>query len=72
MNLARPFKAGKVQRGLARRVVTREVKTQFNRRYATRTGANQNPALKRRAKLIPALHAEDPQSEAPSVGPTVS
>ena len=57
MNLARPFKAGKGQRGVRRRVATPE--TGFNRRYATRTGTNVIPALKRRAKFIPTLRVED-------------
>ena len=57
MNLARPFKAGKDQRGVRRRVATTE--TGFNCRYATRTSNDLIPALKRRAKFIATLCVED-------------
>ena len=59
VNLARPFKAGNVQPRCSRRVVTPETKGGFNRRYATSTGNNLIPALKRRAKFIPTLRVED-------------
>src|SRR5947209_10126329 len=58
MSLARPFKAGARQK-CSRRVATPEIGALFNRRYATKPGNHLIPALKRRAKLIPTLRAED-------------
>jgi hypothetical protein len=40
-------------------MATLELSAGFNRRDATRTANNAIPALKRRAKFIPALRAED-------------
>jgi len=60
MNLARPFKAGKAWRGGPRRVATLEKGgVDFNRRYATRTGNDRIPELKRRAKFTPTLRVEN-------------
>ena len=63
MNLARPFKAGRESARTPRRVATTET-AGINRRYATRTFGNFNPALKRRAKLRPTLRVETAQARA--------
>ena len=59
MTLGRPFKAGKWSTERSRRVATSETRAQFNRRYATRTGDDLIPALKRPANFIPTLRVED-------------
>ena len=67
MNLARPFKAGKGQRGV--RVASRRLKLalEFNRRYATTASNAPVPALKGRAKFMPTLRVEDTCSEVPEM-----
>jgi hypothetical protein len=60
MSLARRFNAGgKYQPYYDRRVATLEIGICFSRRYATKTTRRLVPALKRRAKLIPSLRAEN-------------
>jgi hypothetical protein len=59
MSLARRFNAGIHVVSKSRRVATIEFALNFTRRYATLILHGPFPALKGRAKLIPALRAEE-------------